>query len=92
MKLTILRSGKLVMPNPQPPKQTNQTAGGPPVTTLAAPCTLPRGVGSQPMQDAMTQLVVNLVTSSNNSLPSGGRKRQPAIMTTSIIREQIDMG
>ena len=61
------------------------------MTTLAAPCTLPRGIGSQLMQDAVTQLVVNLVTSLSNSPLSGGRKGQPAIMTTSFIQEKIDM-
>ena len=81
------------MPSPQPPKQKNQKGGGPSMTTSIAPCTLSRGVGSQPMQDAVNPLVVNSVASlSSNSPPFGVRRGQSTVMTTTFIWEQIDMG
>ena len=45
------------------------------------------------MQDAMNPPMVNLVASlSSNSPLSKARRRQLAIMTTSFIQEQINMG
>ena len=83
------------MPSSQPPKQTNQNARGPLVTTSAASCTPSRGVGSQLMQDAVNQILVNLIASSSSNAPSASseaKKGQPVVMTTSFIRDHIDMG
>ena len=89
----ILRSGKIVIPNPQPPKQNNQKTGAPQVTTSTASCTPPRGIGSQAMQDTMAQPIVNSIASSSSNFPSlVGREGQLTVMTTSFIREQIDVG
>ena len=63
------------------------------MTTLAASCIPPRGVGSQPMQDAVNPLVVNSVaSSSSNSPPSKAKRGQRIVMTASFIWEQIDIG
>ena len=79
------------MQSPQPPKQNNQKAKGPPVIISATPCTLPGSIVLQPMQDVIAQLVISTIAfSSSNSPSSGGRKGQPTIMM-SFIREQIDI-
>ena len=64
----FLRSGKFIISSPQPPpKQIGQKADGPEVITLVAPRTTPRGVGSQSMQDAMSQSLANSAGSSSNN-------------------------
>ena len=89
----ILTSRKAIIPSPQPPKQNNQKSGNPSVTTTAAPCTPPKGISWQLMQDTVAQPVVSMVASSSSNSPAfGGRRGQPTIMTISFICEQIDIG